>query len=99
MNRRSSTQDIGAGRQRTKVTITSTPCEPEGQQSLAIRQHLMESITYQRKLLQCGFATWQKLRMYHNGESWVVDVEATGDVAGGTSVPQAQAGASDEEGE
>lgn len=88
MNRRTATQDLGAGRQRTRVTIISDPCEETGQQSLAVRQHLLESIAYQRELTQCGFAPFQKLRLYHSGEAWVVEAEATTDVPQGSTMPE-----------
>jgi hypothetical protein len=80
VNRRSVTQDLGAGRQRTRVIITSTPCADAGPQAEQMKSWMLMTVASSPDITACGFQSFQKLKMFHDGTAWVIEVEATGDV-------------------
>lgn len=83
MNRRSVSQDLGAGRQRTRVSISGAPCPSAGPESEREKSWLLTTVAQSPEVTACGYLPFQKLKMFHDGSTWVIEAEATGDVPQG----------------
>ncbi len=93
MNRSVVKTDLGGGKERTRVILTSDFCEATGPESLRLRQHLLGIIANQPELTACGYSPFQKLRVSHDGKAWVAEAEATVDLSSGsTGVPPSPLG-------
>lgn len=63
---------------RYEVTIEGLPSGAHGQEGRASQLELLRSCLSTHGMLDCGGNTAQKLRMFHDGEKWVIVLEATG---------------------
>lgn len=67
---------LGGYSTRHTVKFTSLPCE-KGTSEYRFYQHqMLRQISDNTDLLKCGISTFNKMSMYHDGECWVVDMEA-----------------------
>ncbi len=76
MNRIVTDRDIGDGNVRYRVRIESDSCEKDSPLANQFRYMLLQNIVDNPALITCGFEPFQTLRMAHNGQCWVIEVEA-----------------------
>ena len=76
MNRIVTDRDIGDGNTRYRVRIESDPCEKDSPLANQFRYMLLQNIVDNPVLVACGLEPFQTLRMAHNGQCWVIEVEA-----------------------
>jgi hypothetical protein len=69
--------DIGGGQSIVTVKIISDYCEPSSILSKHYQLQLLKDLTTSPELLNCGFATFEKLSMKHTGEHWEIEMFAT----------------------
>ncbi len=68
---------IGDSQHRHVVTLRDVPSDPGPPADARRMAFLMELVPDGERLMHCGPVRFQKLRMYHDGQSWVIDLEAT----------------------
>lgn len=86
MNRRVANQDLGGGKQRVRVQITTERCDEKGSHSMKVRGLLLTTIAEVPDFTKCGYETFQKLRIFHDGDQWIAELEATMDIPEGALV-------------
>lgn len=61
-----------------KVTVTyiGEPCPPSSGLSRTRQYELLRAVVETPGLLDCGLMSFQKLRMEHDGNRWVLTLEA-----------------------
>lgn len=62
---------------RTKVTLEGDECPGDG--GVLCRMHQMEILTQfaaTPDLHYCGYWAFQRMRVYHNGTRWLIELEA-----------------------
>jgi hypothetical protein len=61
---------------RYRKVIEGNPCAQGSLESRQQQLFLLQSLSGQPELLNCGMDPFQKLTMYHNGDRWLVELEA-----------------------
>ena len=61
---------------RTRARIESDACEKGSLHARQIATSLFQNIADDPSLLLCGYEQFQTLKMHHNGERWVIELEA-----------------------
>lgn len=69
---------INDDQSRFEVTITGTPCQPNTQMSRFHAIEILSALATVPGLADCGITPFQSLKMQHDGEKWVVVLEANG---------------------
>lgn len=61
-----------------KVTVTYTgePCPEFGPQSIGSKLSLLRAVVDNPSLLDCGLTSFQTMTLKHNGQAWVMVLEA-----------------------
>ena len=61
-----------------KITVkyTGIPCSSVGIQARAGQMMLLQSVIENPGLLDCGLVPFQTMTMVHNGNAWVITLEA-----------------------
>jgi hypothetical protein len=78
MDRKTHRKPIDGTLFRYQVTFTSDPVA-EGTHHYKLVQHqMLLDLLETPGMLECGLEPFETLRMYHDGERWVVEMEATG---------------------
>ena len=62
---------------RTTIRIEGNDCQPETPEALFYRDLLLRNIADDPHLLDCGPVAFQKFRMDHNGQRWIIEAAAT----------------------
>lgn len=65
------------GRVKYQVTLMSNACEKTGTENRAYLFDFLQQIANTPYLLDCGTKTMESGKIWHNGEAWVMVVEAT----------------------
>ena len=76
MKRTVSEAQIGEGRTRYRIRIEDDPSRPGWTADRRLIE-FMNTLTGMPDLLNCGFSKPQKLVLFHSGEGWVAEGEAT----------------------
>lgn len=63
---------------RYEVTITSDVCEPQTFHARKVALDLLYDMAHTPGLVDCGANAFQELKMRHDGEKWMVVLEAVG---------------------
>lgn len=61
---------------RVTVTYTSDPCPSTGVQSAGIQFRMLQTVVETPGMLDCGYARFQTFKMTHDGNRWVIVMEA-----------------------
>jgi hypothetical protein len=67
---------IGDSRIRTTVRLEGEDCSPQTPQALLLQRVLFQTLADNFDLLNCGLEPFQTLRVFHDGQRWIVEVEA-----------------------
>lgn len=76
MNRKVSKMDIGPDEVRYRTTLESDDCIEKTPESVFFQFELLRMIGTDPSLTACGLSHFQSLKMWHNGERWIIEVEA-----------------------
>lgn len=76
MKRFSTVLSLGEGRSKYKVRLESDPAPINTPLHRFVQFGMLREIVDNPELTNCGLASFQKLSMYHNGECWVMELEA-----------------------
>ena len=66
-----------ANKIRYRAIIESNECPERGPHSLLERSALLTAVVDNPSLLDCGPLVFDTMKMYHNGQVWIIEVEAT----------------------
>ena len=69
---------LGGNETRVTVRYESERCEPGSLEARKEQIRLLRTLADSTELQNCGFHPFQKLTMKHTGESWLIELEATG---------------------
>lgn len=56
--------------------LEDDPAPEEGPEARAAQFRFLSQVMQQPDITLCGPVTFQKLKMYHNGSAWVIEMEA-----------------------
>lgn len=70
---------LGGHATRHTVRLTSASCEVGTSEYRFYQHEMLRQIADNTDLLKCGISNFKKMAMYHNGEHWVIDMEAIED--------------------
>ena len=59
-----------------RTKLISVDCEPGTYQAEQCRDLLLKTVADNLDFRRCGPAIFQKLKMYHSGDAWVLETEA-----------------------
>jgi hypothetical protein len=79
VKRTTSSVPIGTTQKRNKTKIESDECVVGTQEARFAQFDLLQRLAEQPDLSSCGGVDFQKISMYHNGKSWIVECEAVVD--------------------
>lgn len=76
MNKFTHKVPVGEEMARTSIRVEGDDCPPDSPEATYHRDLLLRSIADDPHLLDCGPVSFQKFRMYHSGQHWVIEAEA-----------------------
>jgi hypothetical protein len=76
VTRKTTNVDIGNGKVRARTRIEGDACEQGTFEARHSQYTLLSAIGATPDLTACALVAFEKLTMYHNGTSWVVEAEA-----------------------
>jgi hypothetical protein len=62
--------------ERIRVRIESDPCEKGSLLAREYKMSLLHNLAANPSLLQCGDQDFQTMKMFHNGDRWLIEAEA-----------------------
>ena len=75
--------EISPGVFRYRIIITSMECQKDTHESNVYQGMFVKWLGDNLGLLMCGYKTFSKLSVFHNGECWTCEAEAEVDESGG----------------
>lgn len=69
--------NVGEDQERHVVRLESMLCAPNGVESYVLRGEMIRQIVATPEALNCGPVPFQKMAMFHDGQCWVIEVQAT----------------------
>lgn len=67
---------INDGMTRYRLTYESNPCQPQDVSGRVEQMSMLQSLVDQPQLTYCGPVPFDSMKVFHNGSSWVVELEA-----------------------
>lgn len=67
---------LGGTATRHLVRLTSNPCEEFSVEYRFYQFEMLRHLTDSMDMIRCGPGNFKKLQMFHNGEHWVIEMEA-----------------------
>jgi hypothetical protein len=83
VKRLTSSVPIGTTRKRNKTKIESDSCTIGTQEARFAQFDLLKLLAEQPDLSACGGVDFQRMIMFHNGNCWVVELEAVVEIPDG----------------
>lgn len=80
MNRKTNNVNIGEGQLRATVRLEGEMCDPDTFQYRYYQSEMLRVAHDSPALLECAMAPFQTLRMFHDGEKWIIEAEAIVDI-------------------
>lgn len=78
MNRTLKQVRLNDSESRYIVRIEDVPSASKTQEARMRQYDLLKTLTSTPGLLDCGNLAFQSLKMWHDGEKWIIEMEATG---------------------
>lgn len=78
MNRTLKQVRINDSESRYVVRIEDEPSVPKTMGARLRQYELLKTLTSTPGLMDCGNLPYQSMRMWHDGEKWIIEMEATG---------------------
>lgn len=69
---------LGDDKFRFSVKLEGAECPPLGVESRIRAMELLRALTTNPGLTDCGNNHFETMRMFHDGKSWVIELEAVG---------------------
>lgn len=76
MRRTVNSRDMNDGTTRTRVKIEGDDTPAEGLVHEQTKWSLLQNIVDNPALVDCGYNSFQRFLMYHDGSRWIIEVEA-----------------------
>lgn len=70
---------VGGQKTRFLVTITSDSCQRETEEGRFWQMQLLQMMASQPDLTMCGMHPFERMKMTHTGQEWLVELEAVTD--------------------
>jgi hypothetical protein len=77
MKRTTTKAPLGKDEAKVTVRIESEPCERNSVEARREATELLRALVSNPELLSCGYSPFQTLAMFHDGERWIVELQAT----------------------
>lgn len=68
--------EIGDSKRRYRAIIHSDECPPAGQTCRYLQYELLRELASNPDMSKLGMEDFQSLKMFHDGNKWVVELEA-----------------------